>query len=44
MDVIGIYQTYARALETEIDLKYKVARSELEMARLMGALAQGARI
>ena len=44
MDVIGIYQTYARALETEIDLKYKVARAELEMARLMGALAEGARI
>ena len=44
MDVIGVYQTYARALETEIDLKYKVARAELEMARLMGVLAEGARI
>ena len=44
MDLVGTYQTYARALETEIDLKYKLARAELEMARLMGALAEGARI
>jgi len=44
MDLVATYQTYARALETEIDLKYKVARAELEMARLMGALAEGARI
>ncbi|MCT4556575.1 MAG: TolC family protein [Pelagimonas sp.] len=44
MDVVGVYETYASALETEIDLKYKAARAELELARLQGALAEGAQI
>ncbi|WP_425073647.1 TolC family protein [Sagittula sp. S175] len=44
MDVVGTYETYARALETEIELKYKAARAELELARLRGALAEGASI
>lgn len=44
MDVVGVYETYTRALEKEIDLKYKAARAELELARLKGALAEGARI
>ncbi len=44
MDVVGVYETYAQALETEIALKYKAARAELELARLKGALAEGARI
>lgn len=44
MDVVGTYETFARALETEVALKYKVARAELELARLRGALAEGARI
>ncbi len=44
MDVVGVYETYARALETEIELKYKAARAALELARLRGALAEGARI
>ena len=44
MDLIGSYEIYARALETEIALKYKVARTELELARLMGALAEGIRL
>ncbi|CUH78777.1 TolC family protein [Tropicibacter naphthalenivorans] len=44
MDVVGVYETYAAALETEIQLKYKAARAELELARLRGALAEGARI
>lgn len=44
MDVVGTYETFARALETEIDLKYKAARAELDLARLKGALAEGARI
>jgi adhesin transport system outer membrane protein len=44
MDVVGVYETYAAALETAIDLKYKAARAELELARLRGALAEGARI
>ncbi|MBS0125601.1 TolC family protein [Thetidibacter halocola] len=44
MDVVGVYETHARALETEIDLRFKAARAELELARLRGALAEGARI
>jgi adhesin transport system outer membrane protein len=44
MDVVGVYETYARAVENEIDLKYKAARAELELARLRGALAEGAQI
>jgi outer membrane protein, adhesin transport system len=44
MDLVGTYEIYARAMETEIALKYKVARAELQLARLMGALAEGARI
>lgn len=44
MDVVGVYETYAQALETEIELKYKAARAELELARLKGALAEGASI
>ncbi|MFW2541259.1 TolC family protein [Primorskyibacter sp. 2E107] len=44
MDVVGTYETYAQALETEIELKYKAARAELELARLKGALAEGASI
>lgn len=44
MDVVGVYETYAAALERAIDLKYKAARAELELARLRGALAEGARM
>ncbi|MBV2359908.1 TolC family protein [Thalassococcus sp. CAU 1522] len=44
MDVVNVYETYASALETEIDLKYRAARAALELARLRGALAEGARI
>lgn len=44
MDVVGVYETYMRAAETEITLKYKAARAELELARLKGALAEGASI
>lgn len=44
MDVVGVYETYAAALERAIDLKYKAARAELELARLRGALAEGAQL
>ncbi|SMX39054.1 TolC family protein [Maliponia aquimaris] len=44
MDVVGVYETYAAGLETAISLKYKAARAELELARLRGALAEGARL
>lgn len=44
MDVVGVYETYATALETAIQLKYKAAQADLELARLRGALAEGARM
>lgn len=44
MDVVGVYETYAAGLESAISLKYKAARAELELARLRGALAEGARL
>jgi len=44
MDLVGVYETYSAALEKEIDLKFKAARAELELARLKGALAEGASI
>ena len=44
MDVVGVYETYAAGLETTIELKYKAARAELELARLRGALAEGTRM
>ncbi|MGP6088516.1 TolC family protein [Antarctobacter jejuensis] len=44
MDVVGVYETYAAALETAISLKYKAARAELELARLRGALAEGTQL
>lgn len=44
MDVVGVYETYAQAVEREIELKFKVARAELELARLRGGLAEGAQI
>lgn len=42
MDVVGVYETYATALETQIELRYKAARAGLDLARLQGALAEGA--
>lgn len=44
IDVVGVYETYARAVETEVELRFKAARAELELARLRGGLAEGARI
>lgn len=44
MDVVGVYETWAQALETELALKYKAARAELELARLRGALAEGSQL
>lgn len=42
MDVVGVYETYAAALEKELDLTYRAARAGLEIARLRGVLAEGA--
>lgn len=41
MDVVGVYETYARQQSTELDLKYETALIRLEIARLQGLLADG---
>ncbi|SDN63269.1 outer membrane protein, adhesin transport system [Lutimaribacter pacificus] len=44
MDVVGVYETYARQHEAELDLKYGAARAQLEIARELGLLADGGQI
>ncbi|MEQ6247281.1 TolC family protein [Sulfitobacter sp. HNIBRBA3233] len=44
MDVVGVYETYARQAETEIALKYDALRLRVEMAERLGLLADGSRI
>ncbi|MGR3503222.1 TolC family protein [Pseudaestuariivita sp.] len=44
MDVVGVYETYAAAEERRIQLRYEAARTELEIARELGVLADGASI
>ncbi len=44
MDVVGVYETYARQKRSQIGHKYDAARAHLKMARDMGLLADGAEI
>lgn len=44
MDVVGVYETYARQKRSQIGHKYDAARAQLKMARDMGLLADGAEI
>lgn len=44
MDVVGVYETFARQQQAEVSLKYEAARLRLEMARLLGVLADGDQI
>lgn len=44
MDVVGVYETYARQQQSAADLKAKAARIKLEIANEMGLLASGAEI
>lgn len=44
MDVVGVYESFLRALEQELDLKFRAARAQLDAARRLGVLADGARI
>lgn len=41
MDVVGIYETFSKTQETEVTLKYEVATLWVEMARILGVLADG---
>ena len=44
MDVVGVYETYARQQQNAATLKYKAARIRLQIAQEMGLLASGADI
>jgi adhesin transport system outer membrane protein len=44
MDVVGVYETFARQQQTQVSLKYDVVRLRLEMARILGVLADGTEI
>ncbi len=44
MDVVGVYETYARQQQSAADLRSKAARLKLEIANEMGLLASGAEI
>lgn len=44
MDVVGVYETFLRALEKELSLKFEAARAGLDAAKRLGLLADGARI
>jgi adhesin transport system outer membrane protein len=41
MDVVGVYETFSRAQESEVTLKYEAAALRVEMARILGVLADG---
>jgi len=41
IDVVGVYETFARQQQTEVTLKYEALRLKLEMARVLGILADG---
>lgn len=44
MDVVGVYETFLRALEKDLDLTFRSARAELDAALRLGVLADGAGI
>ena len=41
IDVVGVYETYARQQQTVVTLKYETIRLKLEMAQILGVLADG---
>mgnify|MGYP000045598650 CR=1 FL=1 len=44
MDVVGVYETYARAAQSAASLKYRAVLARLEIARDLGLLADGSEI
>ena len=44
MDVVGVYETFAARQTSAVGLKYELAEARLEMARLLGLLADGSQI
>ena len=41
IDVVGVYETFARQQQSEVTLKYETIRLKLEMAQILGVLADG---
>ena len=41
IDVVGVYETFARQQQTEVTLKYETVRLKLKMAQIQGILADG---
>ncbi len=41
IDVVSVYETFARAQEAEVALKYEAALLRVELARILGILADG---
>ena len=44
MDVVGVYETFAEQQSRQVGLKYELALARLQLARVMGVLADGGRI
>ncbi|WP_299561380.1 TolC family protein [uncultured Sulfitobacter sp.] len=44
MDVVGVYETFARQQDAGVTLKYEAIRLRIEMAELLGVLADGTAI
>lgn len=44
IDVVGVYEVFARQQEAEVSLKYEAIRLRLAMADLLGVLADGSQI
>ena len=44
MDVVSVYETWARQAQSAIALKYELARVQIEIARDFGLLADGREI
>ncbi len=44
MDVVGVYETFARQQDAEVALKYEAIRLRIEMAELLGVLVDGTAI
>ena len=44
MDVVSVYETFLRALEKQLDLKFQAAHAELDAAKRLGVLADGGEV
>ncbi len=44
MDVVGVYETFARQQQAQVVLKYGAVRLKIEMAQIQGVLADGSAI